>query len=334
MLNKKIVIELPSVYTVNEFYLGDQIYIAAGSEQKNPAYLINPENNFIIKVADDPGGMMSIMPVPGRSDQLVSVMGLFPPFIGFEAGIYFHVKKNQDWTSKKVISLPFSHRCEIVKYGGENHLFIATVSSHKDNPGDWSKPGALYHVVIDKEGSGIWQPELILNNLFRNHGMNKCMIGDMEMVCISGAEGIFSIQPGVNGNWIVTQLFDHEVSEFSFFDLDNDGIDELVTIEPFHGNSLNIYKKNSSGWQSVYNSPLSFGHGLGVGKFQDQNVVVVGNRRDSGDLELHKIHNLSRIEKNVIENNVGPTQIKVFRDKGVDFILSSNQGRNEVVLYY
>lgn len=334
MFNKKTLIELPFVYTANEFYLGDQVFFAAGSERDHPAYLINPDNNHIIKVAEGPGGMMSIIPVPGRKDQLVSVMGLFPPFIGFEAGIYFHEKKDENWSSKKVISLPFSHRCEILSYNGENHLFIATVSSHKDNPGDWSKPGELYHAVVEKEGSGNWHPELILNNLFRNHGMNKCVIDNREVVCISGAEGIFSIQPGEKKNWIVTQLFDHEVSEFSFFDLDNDGEDELVTIEPFHGNSLNIYKKNSGNWQSVYSSPLSFGHGLGVGKFQDQSIVVVGNRRDSGDLEMHKIHALNKTEKLIIESNVGATQTKVVRYKGSDYILSSNQTRNEVALYY
>jgi hypothetical protein len=334
MFNKKTLIELPFVYTVNQINLGDKVFFAAGSERNYPAYLINPENNNLIKVADGPGGMMSIMPVPGRSDQLVSVMGLFPPFIGFEAGIYFHENKNENWTSKKVISLPFSHRCEILTYNGENHLFIATVSSHKDNPGDWSKPGELYHVKIEKEGSDNWQPELILNNLFRNHGMNKCVTGNMEVVCISGADGIFSIHHDVKRNWIVTQLFDHEVSEFSFFDLDNDGEDELVTIEPFHGNSLNIYKKNSGKWQPVYSSPLSFGHGLSAGKFQDQNIVVVGNRRDSGDLELHKFHNANKIEKFIVESNVGATQTKVVRYEGTDYILCSNQTRNEVALYY
>lgn len=334
MFNKKTLIELPFVYTVNEFILGDQVFFAAGSERDYPAYLINPANNNLIKVADGPGGMMSIMPVPGRNDQLVSVMGLFPPFIGKEAGIYFHEKEDENWKSKKVISLPFSHRCEILTYNGENHLFIATVSSHKENPGDWSKPGELYHLIIEREGYDNWQPELILNNLFRNHGMNKCVIGHMEVVCISGAEGIFSINQGEKGNWEVTQLFDREVSEFSFFDLDNDGKDELVTIEPFHGNSINIYKKNAEEWLPVYSSPLSFGHGLSAGKFQDQNVVVVGNRRDSGDLELHKIHTLNNIEKFIIESNVGATQTKVISYMGSDYILCSNQTRNEVALYY
>lgn len=334
MLRKKTLIELPFVYTVNEFILGDKVYFAAGSEREYSACLIDPENNEVTKVADGPGGMMSLLPVPGCSDQLVSVMGLFPPFIGFEGGIYFHVKKNGIWESNKVISLPFSHRCEILTINGVNHLFIATVSKYKENPADWSKPGELHHAVIGKTPSADWTTDLVLSDLTRNHGMTKSVIENKESICISGVEGIFAIQPGSKNKWEISQLFDHEVSEFSFFDLDNDGEDELVTIEPFHGNSLNIYKNSKKGWQLQYSSPLSFGHGLSTGKFQGNNVVVVGNRRDSGDLELHTVKTLSTVEKSVIESNVGATQTKVVRYKNTDYILSSNQTLNEVALYY
>ncbi len=335
MLKKKTLIELPFVYTVNEFVLGDKVFFAAGSEREHPAYIIDPENNEVIKISDGPGGMMSLLPVPGRSDQLVSVMGLFPPFIGFEGGIYSHFRRKGIWETNKVISLPFSHRCEILSINGVNHLFIATVSSYKENPADWSKPGELRHVVIGKPGSDDWTTDLVFSGLTRNHGMTKSVIGNMESICISGVEGIFAIQQGRTDNWEIKHLFDHEVSEFSFCDLDNDGEDELVTIEPFHGNSLNIYKKSKkNGWQSQYTSPLSFGHGLSTGKFQGQNVVVVGNRRDSGDLELHLVKTLSSVEKSIIESNVGATQTKVVRYKDTDYILSSNQILNEVALYY
>lgn len=333
MLRKKVIIELPFVYTINEFSLGDQIFIAAGSEQNYPAYLVNPENYKKTLVSDGPGGMMSIMPVPGWNNSLVSVMGLFPPFIGFEAGIYLHTLRNGAWSARKVLSLPFSHRCEILTYNGENHLFVASVSSYKENPGDWSKPGELYQLSMRDIESDNWNMELILDNVFRNHGMNKYVIGNKEVVCISGAEGIFSIQPGDKKKWQVTRLFDHEVSEFSFFDLDNDGADELITIEPFHGNNLNVYKNITGNWHNIYISPLSFGHGLSVGKFQNNNVIVVGNRRDSGSLELHKVFSVDRIEKTIIEDNAGPTQTKVFSYKNTDYIMSANQLKNEVALY-
>ena len=333
MLEKKILFELPFVYTANEFELGNQVFFAAGSEREHPAYLIDPETNDVIKVADGPGGMMSIIPVPGRTDCLVSVMGLFPPFIGSEAGVFLHVRNGGTWGTEKVISLPFAHRCEILTINGESHLFTATCSSYKENPADWSKPGELYHTRIDNIGNGNWPTELIIDNLYRNHGMNKRIVNHAEVLCISGDEGIFGVQPGSENRWEVTQCFDRPVSEFVFFDLDGDGDDELITIEPFHGNSLNIYK-NSGGWALQHTSPLSFGHGLSAGRFQNQSVVVVGNRRESGDLELHTVHSLSNIEKSVIESDVGATQTKLVSHNDIDHILSSNQTRNEVALYY
>jgi hypothetical protein len=50
-------------------------------------------------------------------------------------------------------------------------------------------------------------------------------------------------------------------------------------------------------------------------------------------LELHKISTLNKIERSIIENNVGSTQTKVLIYNNTDYILSSNQLRNEVALY-
>lgn len=333
-LQKKVLIELPLIYTSNAFYLGEKFYVAAGSEDREAVYLIDLESTEKTKIADGPGGMMSMLPIPGYDDKMVSVMGLFPPFIGDEAGIYLHEKKNQTWETRKVISLPFSHRCEILTINGENHLFIATVSKHKENPSDWSRPGELHHVKIDGTNPDNWKTDIVFENLIRNHGMTKRVVNNEEILCISGDKGIFAIKKGKEDDWESIQLFDREVSEFSFFDLDNDGEDELVTIEPFHGKDLNIYKKNGQDWKLMYNSSLVFGHGLFAGKFKGENVVVVGNRRASEALELHKVHSITNIEKTIVEDKVGPTQLKIFTYKGLDYILSSNQAKNEVALYY
>jgi hypothetical protein len=333
MLTKRKISDLPFVYTANEFQLGNSSFIGIGSEREHPVYLVNYDKNKITKISDGPGGMMSLVPLPGSSDQLFSVMGLFPPFIGANAGIYHHKLLKGNWTTEKIISLPFAHRCEILKIEGKNHLFIATVSRHKENPADWSKPGELHHIAIEDIGTKN-KPEVLENNLFRNHGMIKRTVNGVESICISGTEGIFEVLPAGNHNWTITQLFDREVSEFSFFDLDNDGNDELVTIEPFHGNELCIYKRNGSEWIKKYSSLLSFGHGLSAGIVKGQRMIVAGNRRDSEALEMHIIHSMEDIEKFIIEEHAGPTQIKIFHHNGIDFILSANQVRNEVALYF
>jgi hypothetical protein len=69
-------------------------------------------------------------------------------------------------------------------------------------------------------------------------------IEGIETICMSGVAGIFYFeQQSGRYNGLKRCLFDKEVSEFCFIDLDGDGKEELVTIEPFHGEALNVYKR-------------------------------------------------------------------------------------------
>lgn len=335
MLEKKILIDLEYVYTANIFPFDNQLCVVAGSETEFPSYIKVFNQPGTTRIASAPGGTMSLVPVPGSQNHLVSVMGLFPPFIGFDAGIFLHSKKDGNWATRNVIQLPFAHRCEFLTLDGVNHLFVASCSKYKENPEDWKLAGEVYGVVVGTPDSCDWSPTLIINNLYRNHGMTKSVINGAEWLCVSGTEGIFAIRPNSSGNYDVTQLFDREVSEFYYSDLDGDGVDELVTIEGFHGNTLNVYRKARDKWENIHTSALSFGHGLTVGKFHGESAIVAGSRRDSEALELHKVFDLTKgdIRKFIIEEGVAPTQTRLFNHGGTDYILSANQKKHEVAVY-
>ena len=117
-------------------------------------------------------------------------------------------------------------------------------------------------------------------------------------------------------------------------DLDGDGQDELVTIEPFHGNSLNVYKQVGQAWQKRYTDELWFGHGLSCGMFRGEPVIVVGNRRGPLTLNLYRRLADGSFAREILEEQAGPTQTQVFTADGKDYILSANQLKNEVALYY
>jgi len=165
--------------------------------------------------------------------------------------------------------------------------------------------------------------------------MGRYMIDGVEKLCVSGAAGISSIELSGTDKFELLPLFEKEVSEMSFLDLDGDGWSELVCIEPFHGNTLNIYKRIGRAWKLKFSAPLSFGHGLSSGIFNGSPIVVVGNRRDSQALEMFTVDDLSKgfVNMSVIEENVGPTQTQVFSFGEQDYVLSANQRKNEVVLY-
>jgi hypothetical protein len=335
-MKKKILLNIESVYTANAFQVGSDTFIAAGSETKPDVQLYNLASGVSSMVTGCPGGVMSFIPVPENPNLFFSIMGLFPPFIGAEAGVFMHRRSGDQWTTNKAMDLPFAHRCEIIRRNGNNYLFAASVSKHKENPTDWSKTGEMYVKQLDKDPDQTLNPKLIDSSLTRNHGMLRTHLNGIETLCISGAEGIFYFEQLPNEKWVKKSLFDKEVSEFGLIDLDGDGQDELITIEPFHGEALNVYKRNGLNWELKFSTTLSFGHGLSCGTFQNEPVIVVGNRRGSFTLDLIKVIDLAKgkFSRQVIEEDAGPTQTQVFTANHTDYILSSNQKKNEVAVYY
>ncbi len=335
-MKKKVILNIESVYTANAFQVGSEFYIAAGSETKPEVYLYNLASGSSSYVSGCPGGVMSFIPTPGNPDLFFSIMGLFPPFIGVDAGVFMHRRSGDKWETQKAMDLPFAHRCEILKRNGKNYLFAAAVSKHKENPPDWSKPGEMHLIRLEDNLQIPLKSELIDNTLTRNHGMLRTHIDGEETVCMSGAEGVFYFEQQPGDEWVKKQIFDKEVSEFCFVDLNGDGKQELITIEPFHGEALNVYKKIGKEWKLKFSDSLVFGHGLSCGFFNSEPVIIVGNRRGSFTLDKFKVIDFEKgkFSREIVEEDAGPTQTQVFTVGKTDYILSSNQKKNEVALYY
>jgi len=334
-MKKKVILNIESVYTANSFQIGSDTYVAAGSETKPEVYLYNLNTGVSSFVDGCPGGVMSFVTVPGNPDMFFSIMGLFPPFVGAEAGVFMHNRAVGKWVTTKAMALPFAHRCDILNRNGKNYLIAVSCSKFKENPTDWTQKGEIYVIRLDENGMP-QTPELIDNSIMRNHGMLRTTVNGVETLCVSGDEGIFYLDQLAGDKWVIKPLFNKGVSEFGFIDLDGDGQNELVTIEPFHGETLSVYKRNGSDWELKFSDTLSFGHGLSCGTFNNEPVIVVGNRRGSFTLDMFKATNLAKglFTREVLEEEAGPTQTQVFKADNIDYILSSNQKKNEVAVYW
>ena len=331
-MNKKKILEIKSVYTANAFKVDGRTCVGAGSETTPAVYVQDLASGESSLVDGCPGGVMSFVPVPGHPDLFYSIMGLFPPFVGADAGVFMHRRKENGWETVKAMALPFAHRCDILEKDGRSYVFAASCSKFKENPADWSLSGELYVIPLDADGLA-GEPELVYNKIWRHHGMLKACIEGEETILFSGAEGIFYMVLA-DGKWSVKQFFDHEVSEFALIDLDGDGADELVTIEPFHGNTLNVYDCQDGQWVKLFTDELWFGHGLSAGMFKGEPVFVVGNRRGPLTLNMYRRNADGTFSRETLEEEAGPTQTLVFTADGVDYILSANQLKDEVALYY
>lgn len=335
MFEKIKLLSMPNIYTANAFERNNKLYIGIGPEKEGAASLIEFPSCSVTQIGDGPGGMMSLIPISGKENMLVSVMGLFPPFKGKDAGIYLHKYIERKWTTAKVIDMPFAHRCEIIQVDHINYLFSATVSEYKEEPADWSKPGQVFLTRLDNPDQEKWDTQLLSDTIYRNHGMIKATINGKPSICVSGTEGIFAFTPDKKGEITTTQLFHTAVSEFTFLDMNGNGEDELVTIEPFHGNSLNIYRSTTKGWERIYDAPLSFGHGLSAGFLAGIPSIAVGNRSEDTSLLLFRPSgSKERFDRICVEEATGTTQTQFFRHVGTDYLLSANQLKSEAALYY
>jgi hypothetical protein len=157
------------------------------------------------------------------------------------------------------------------------------------------------------------------------------------VLSLSCAEGLFSIVPSdEHAAWKLNLLIDSEISEMIPVDLDGDGFDEVVTIEPFHGHQLCVYKNKRGQWTRVWQiEDLSFAHGLNAVYCGNWPVIVVGKRRADKELLGFVFDTQLTSKRFVLDTRVGQTQIEQWsnQDDGTAQIISCNQAADEVALY-
>ena len=338
---KRKLADLEEVYVVRAMTLGGETHLLAASEKRGGACLLfTPPDWRASTVWDGPGGAMSLSPVPGREGALMAIQQFFPIFQSEDAGLYLawtHADQTRPWDVVRVADLPFVHRLEVVDVAGTPFVVASSLCAGKSFRDDWSKPGAVYVGQVPQDASDAMTLTPVLEGLSKNHGMHVTTIGGVPFVLISAEEGLFSIAiPGTpDGDWQSDRLVDVGVSDMCAADLDGDGENEIVTIEPFHGNRLAVYRCVNETWTAIYETELDFGHVVWAGALAGAPAILTGSR--GADKELAMLAVISAdpfsVERTVLDVAVGPTQVAVVNQGDRDLILSANHGAGEVALY-
>lgn len=370
-MHKRVLDRIEAGYAllIDRASYGDFLFV--GSEKKGgESRVIRLDTSEVSLATDQVGGMMHIVSIPRtggvESGGYLAAMGMYAPFIGRDAGVY-RLKPGaawgDPWTVKKLFDAPFVHRLGFVETGGRVQLLVAVVSTDKKNPDDWEQPGRLFAADLgDGLARGEWVLQPVGDGLFRHHGMWTGKLDGRMDVFISAADGLFAVRDtssradDVGGASPAGQglglecIIAEEISEMVVSDLDGDGVDEIVTIEPFHGNRLRVYKRGAMGdgaggdhdWKALWQcEDLSFAHGLNVVPVGGRNLIVVGNRRAGCELLAFDFQrSTGEFRRIVIDEGVGPTQIEPWfgtaagRDgAGPVAIISCNQAAGEVAMY-
>lgn len=117
-----------------------------------------------------------------------------------------------------------------------------------------------------------------------------------------------------------------------------DGENELVTIEPFHGNKFIINKKINGEYKEIYSYPkkIDFGHVVWGGKLRGVPSIIGGYRREEGELFVIQCTDKKKLtfKAETIEAGIGPSNVAVINGKDKDIIISANREIGEAALYF
>jgi hypothetical protein len=284
------------------------------------------------------GGTMSIVNIPNKDNEFLVTQGFYP---GFEAkgSSVSHLKLiNNNFEIQEIVTIPYLHRFDCFYQNGIYYFVGATLCKNKENREDWSSPGEIIVAEFDQDLTKLSNIQVLKEGLTKNHGYFKYQYKGKLSSFITCEEGVFVVSPpsSKTGKWSIEQILSTPTSDIALIDIDYDNELELITISPFHGKELNIYKFIDGKYQIVwtYQEETDFIHALASGTLLGVNSFVVGARRVNKELFVIQYDKTTKEYKTtLIDKDCGTSNVTILNNKEGDYILASNNGVHQAVLY-
>ena len=336
MIKKYELSELLRSYATRAFEVDNGVSLFYASEEAGyPCYEFFGKD-FCEKriVWESGGGCMSIIPVPHKKNEFLAILDFYLKVTPSKSRVVWGHKENDKWVVQDILHLPYLHRFEIFDINGELHFVGATIADDKKSKDDWSLPGSIYTGVFPKDFNEGLTVSKLSSGYYRNHGLSKHIKNDKEVVYISSDYGVIELTPPYEGEWKIEKILEGKISEIAIGDIDGDGLDEIITIEPFHGDTIKIYKLIDGDYKPIYiyDNPIDFGHALVFCTLEGVPTFLAGIRRLDCELVAFQCID-GKIEKKLIDTGGGPANIYVYNEVDRDLILSANHTENKAVVY-
>ena len=257
------------------------------------------------------------------------------------------------WKSHPIDDVPFIHRAALADLNGNGKpiLIVASIRGRDGGYNEWHDPGCLWCYELPCEPiNGKWKRRLIDGQLHINHGLS---VGDVDGdgradVLVGCREGLIWYEPPSDvfaGEWRKWLISERESSEVFAVDLDGDGANEILSIEPWHGNTLAWYKASGDMRKGKWlrfqlDEALNCGHSLhGLDIDGDGTVEVISGYNGKGtSLQLYRPENLEQNQwtKEIIDNGglgVGQMSVLDLNDDGRVDIIASGLSTNNLKWY-
>ena len=344
-IEKKKIAELKKCYAILSLKYNNDNCFAVATEKNDPCYLFDSNGQKIDTLWESPGGVMSMVQVPGTNGQFISVHEFYSPDDSKASKLVLVTPKEGRWHIQTLVTLPHVHRIDILEYSGVKYFIACCVKSGSNYEGDWSQPGKIYMSMLpsnlteynEKDGNPL-PLTVLMEGLTKNHGYYHIVEDGVPTSLISSDQGVFQLYPpgAISNDWSTKYFLDTPASDAVLADLDGDGIEELIVLSPFHGDTLSIYKRLNGQYEKVYQYPLrlEFIHALYGGPFGGKNRVIVGHREGKRDLVSFEYDEESQsFQAEILDHDCGPANIYHYIKDGKDILISANRETDEVAMY-
>ena len=346
-IEKKVISNLNKCYAMSELtWEGEHRFLVA-AEKHDPCYVFAEDGTQLDTVWSEPGGVMTMAPVPGADGQFLATHKFYSPNDSAGAKIVIATaKKKGDWEIRTLCEAPFVHRFGILSRNGTNYLLVCCLKSDHEYKNDWRFPGACYASVLPSDLSVFNEDhqlslEPIMEDMLRNHGFSKVCIDGYEAGVVGCEEGTYLFRPPVapGKEWTVDLLCPVPSSDSVLIDFDGDGQLELGMISPFHGSALTIFHLDEFGnyvptWK--YPAPekeTEMLHATWAGTLLGKPTWCVGWRKGT-KCTIAITYEDGAYKTEFIDRNTGCANLMHFVNAaGQDVLVGTNREIDEVAMY-
>ena len=341
---KKVIANLNKCYSVAPLYYNQKSHFLVAAEKQDPCYLFDMDGNLVDTVWEGPGGVMTMVQVPGTNGQFLATHKFYSPNDSKGAKIVIVTPLEKGgWEVRTLVELPFVHRFDILERDGRSYLIACTIKSGHRHIDDWSMPGKVFTACLPEDLSSFNEKNqlklsVLKEGLLKNHGYCHLAENGLQSSLISAEQGVFKITPpsGQENEWKIEQLIHDAVSDAVLVDLDLDGQKELAVLAPFHGAKIEIYKKQEGKFQKVYtyDKPAEFTHAIYGGDLCGSPAFVVGHRKGERNLLIFTWDAQKGVyQAEVLDHNCGSAYVYHYVKDGHEVLISANREIDEVAMY-
>ncbi len=343
-IEKKVISNLTKCYSIAPLHYQGKDHILVAAEKVDKCLLFDTEGNQEDVVWEEPGGVMTMVQVPGSDGQFLATHKFYSPNDSKEAKIVkvTPIEKG-NWEVKTLVDLPFVHRFDILERNGVRYLIACALKSDHEYKDDWRFPGKVFAAVLPEDLSAFDEDhqlelKVIKEGMLKNHGYYRVEDDGVQTGVISCDGGVFQFVPPAqaDGEWEIRTLITDAASDAVLVDFDGDGEKELAVIAPFHGDKVRFYKKKDGAFEMVYEFGESrdFLHSIFGGSLCGKPAFVTGHRKAEKDLMAFTYNKEKETyEMEYIDRDCGSANVYHYVKDGKDMLVSTNREIDEVALY-